>query len=30
VGGRKHGNRSAAPSVPRTKVPPNLIERFLS
>jgi radical SAM superfamily enzyme YgiQ (UPF0313 family) len=29
VGGRKHGNRSASPSVPRTKVPPNLIERFL-
>jgi len=30
VNGRKHGRRSAAASVPRTTVPPNLIERFLS
>ena len=29
VGGRKHGRRGALPSVPRTKVPPNLIESFL-
>ena len=30
VNGRKHGRRSAAASVPRTTVPPDLIERFLS
>jgi hypothetical protein len=30
VGGRRHGRSTAAPAVPRTKVPPNLIERFLS
>ncbi len=30
VNGRKHGRRSAAAAVPRTTVPPNLIERFLS
>ncbi len=29
VGGRKHGRQGVLPSVPRTKVPPNLIESFL-
>jgi radical SAM superfamily enzyme YgiQ (UPF0313 family) len=29
VGGRKHGQRGASTSVPRTKVPRNLIESFL-
>ncbi|HEU4780059.1 MAG TPA: radical SAM protein [Steroidobacteraceae bacterium] len=29
VGGRKHGGRGGAAAVPRTKVPPNLIETFL-
>jgi hypothetical protein len=28
--GRKHGRRRALHSVPATKVPPNLVERFLS
>jgi len=29
VNGRKHGRTPVAPIVPRTKVPPHLIERFL-